>query len=131
MGHGWDEALIEERTQSLIDDILAVWPVPAGHSSAGRHGGGSDAEATVQDLVRAGLLTPGQILVAQVLPHARATVTADGLLEVEGGPAAPAKPSPSGAPSTGGGSGKSRTPAARGCANCAAQLTPEEPIDEE
>ena len=59
----WDEMLIQERTANLIDDILKIWPVPEGHSSAGRHGGNARANATVKDLVDAGLLTAGQVLV--------------------------------------------------------------------
>lgn len=87
-GQGWDETLIQERTEALIDEILAVWPVPSGHTNEGRHGGTAtpQGEASVQDLLKAGLLVPGQVLVSGngKYPAARATVTADGLLEVDG-----------------------------------------------
>jgi hypothetical protein len=87
-GQGWDETLIQERTEALIDEILAVWPVPGGHTNEGRHGGAgtTQGEATVGDLLKAGLLVPEQVLVSGngTYPDARATVTADGLLEVDG-----------------------------------------------
>jgi hypothetical protein len=87
-GNGWDETLIEERTEALIDDILTIWPVPAGHTNEGRHGstGSGQGDLTVRDLVAAGLLSPGQLLISgnSKYPDARCTVTADGLLEVDG-----------------------------------------------
>lgn len=87
-GNGWDETLIEERTDALIDDILAIWPVPPGHTNEGRHGNAASAQAdlTVRDLVVAGLLTPGQVLVSgnSKYPDASCVVTPDGLLEVDG-----------------------------------------------
>jgi hypothetical protein len=86
IGQVWDESLIEERTADLIDDVLAIWPVPDGHTSAGRHGGAVPGEVSIKDLLDAGLLKPGQQLVSSAGKHAgrRAIVAQDGWLEVEG-----------------------------------------------
>lgn len=87
-GNGWDETLIDERTEALIDDILATWPVPHGHTNKGRHGtaASGQGEATVRDLVDAGLLAPDQVSVSgnSKYPDAQCTVTDDGVLEVDG-----------------------------------------------
>lgn len=45
-GQGWDEALVVERTQGMIEDILAVWPTPPGHANEGRYGGVGQGEIT-------------------------------------------------------------------------------------
>src|SRR5690606_38327414 len=29
--HDWDEELVDDRTAELIDAVLNIWPVPAGH----------------------------------------------------------------------------------------------------
>ena len=61
----WSEALIDQRTASLIDTILKIWPVPEGHK-----GQVVDPQTKVQDwveikhLIEAGLLAPGDKLVA-------------------------------------------------------------------
>lgn len=84
----WDEDLIQERTDQLINDILKIWPVPAGHTSVARHGGDARSSATVKDLVDAGLVTVGQ----QLFPnregfHDRTAVVSDqGLLVIQGKP---------------------------------------------
>jgi hypothetical protein len=68
--HGWTEDFIKERTERMIDDILEIWPVPAGHSGKTA---ASIERATprveVADLVSAGLVHPGQSLFARVQAH--------------------------------------------------------------
>jgi len=50
-----------------------------------RSGAPGQGDLTVRDLVAAGLLSPGQLLISgnSKYPDARCTVTADGLLEVD------------------------------------------------
>ena len=64
---GWTDELIQERTDAMVDDVLAIWPVPAGHAGAVS---GSLERATfrvvVADLIRAGAIEPGQVLYARV-----------------------------------------------------------------
>lgn len=83
---GWDEALIAERTTAMIGDILTIWKVPVGHTNADRHGGAAHGDITVQDLLKAGLVTAGQVLVSghSGFPDARVTITDDGHLDLEG-----------------------------------------------
>ena len=87
-GEGWTEDLIQERTESLVDDILAIWPVPRGHTNEGRRGGSDPSGITVKDLIASGLLQPGQKLVgaAPKFRHFTATVLADGRIDVDGSP---------------------------------------------
>jgi hypothetical protein len=59
----WDEGKIDARTEGLIDDILAIWPVPPGHQSSARAKKEvSTIRVTIQDLIAADLLHPGQAL---------------------------------------------------------------------
>ena len=59
----WDEEKIDARTEALIDDILAIWPVPPGHQSSARTKKEvSTIRVTIQDLIAADLLHPGQVL---------------------------------------------------------------------
>lgn len=82
----WDEDLIQERTNQLIDDILAIWPVPEGHTSSNRQSDDSRSSATVKDLIDAGLVFVGQ----ELFPNREgfhdntATVSPDGSLLIEG-----------------------------------------------
>ena len=81
---GWDENRIQIRTQQLIDAILAIWPVPAGHQGLPTSGHRVDTVSVgIADLLSDGLLTTGQILHAggRWAP-AIATVLADGRLQV-------------------------------------------------
>ena len=84
--HDWTEELIEERTQALIDDILAIWSVPTGHTNADRQGGSDPTSVTIRDLMKAGLLQPGDVLVGarQANREFRATITDDGHIECKG-----------------------------------------------
>lgn len=77
----WDEQKIDARTEGLIDDILAVWPVPPGHqSSVGTKKETSKIKITVQDLMGAGLLQPGQVLYSShsKFPDVTAVILEDG-----------------------------------------------------
>lgn len=83
----WAEALIDERTEELIDRLLRVWPVPEGH-----HGKVVDPQTKAGDwvelkhLIEAGLLAPGDKLVAthRDFKGTEATLTADGAIELDG-----------------------------------------------
>lgn len=63
--HVWDETLIDQRTATMIEALLQIWPIPGGHT-----GQVIDPQTKVQDwvelkhLVEAGLLAPGDRLVA-------------------------------------------------------------------
>jgi hypothetical protein len=78
---GWSETLIENRTQSMIDGALAIWPVPVGHSNVGRHSTDKSADLTLEDLIAAGMLQYGDTLVStsSLYPNARATIVQGGL----------------------------------------------------
>jgi len=59
----WDEGKINIRTESLINDILAIWPVPPGHQSSARATKEvNKIRVTIQDLMSADLLHAGQVL---------------------------------------------------------------------
>ena len=58
-----DEGKINIRTESLINDILAIWPVPPGHQSSARaKKEANKIRVTIQDLMSADLLQAGQVL---------------------------------------------------------------------
>lgn len=83
----WEEDAIDARTTSLLDVLLAVWPVPEGHTGAvidPRDSGQDWVE--VKDLVAAGLLAPGTALTPRQgsWTPLEAVVREDGLLEIDG-----------------------------------------------
>jgi hypothetical protein len=82
---GWTDATIRTRTESMIDTLLEVWPVPADAVGLDRSArGGSEVYIGITELLAAGLLEPGQTLYAR-RPQYRdvtATVTEDGQLKV-------------------------------------------------
>jgi len=82
----WDESLIQARTEELIESVLRVWPIPGGHSNDGRGGLAQPSDATIGDLLRAGFVTPGTVLVTSHTDFGalRAVVTPNGSLEVDG-----------------------------------------------
>lgn len=83
----WDEDHIDQRTDTMIDVILSTWPVPPGHEGAVVDPHEKSAGwIQVKHLVDAGLLTPGTALHPRSgqWEARRATVRADGLLEVDG-----------------------------------------------
>lgn len=58
----WDEGTIEKRTEQLIGQILAIWPVPAGHISLAGVTSQQPAKGTnvdIAQLVASGWLTAG------------------------------------------------------------------------
>jgi hypothetical protein len=86
-GRRWDEALIDERTQTLISTLLLSWPVPEGHlgivvDPLAKQGEGIE----VIHLIEHGLLTPGDTLSAnhRALAGTFAKVLSDGKLSVRG-----------------------------------------------
>ena len=86
-GQNWDEELIDQRTSSLTDALIRVWPIPEGHK-----GQVADPQTKVQDwvevkhLISAGLLKAGDRLIAthRDFPGVEATVAADGRIHVFG-----------------------------------------------
>lgn len=81
----WDEQKIDARTEDLINDILAIWPVPPGHQSSVRtKKETSKIKITVQDLMGAGLLQPGQVLYSShsKFPDVTAVILEDGSIGV-------------------------------------------------
>lgn len=85
----WTTDHINERTATLAERVLAIWPVPAGHDPS-PDGTGAHARARysveVADLVRAGLVAAGDTLWArsQAVRGKTATIGADGLIYVDG-----------------------------------------------
>lgn len=84
---GWDEARIAERTDDLIDAILATWPVPDGHTGRVR----DEAKATgdyieLRHLVQAGAVPVGTPLRPPAGRHQdiQAIVLVGGRLAVDG-----------------------------------------------
>lgn len=63
-GEEWNEQLIKQRTDRLIDQILRVWPVPAGHVGLGAGSSAAPTTVTVDiaRLVAEGWLETGTIL---------------------------------------------------------------------
>jgi hypothetical protein len=83
----WDEAAIDARTASMIDAIIAIWPVPAGHKSVVmRTQTGFPKYVEMADLLSAGFLTSGQMLYSRPGKYAGrvAQVLTDGRLDIEG-----------------------------------------------
>jgi len=83
----WGEDSIRHRTTGLIDDLLAIWPVPFGHTGQVLDPQEKEPDwIEVKDLVVAGLLAPGTVL--QPRPgrweNKDAVVRADGLIEIDG-----------------------------------------------
>ena len=82
----WTEELIEERTQALVEEILAIWPVPSGHTNADRRATTETSAITIRDLVKAEILRPGDVLIGARLPNRkfRARITQDAQIEFDG-----------------------------------------------
>jgi hypothetical protein len=85
----WTDAAIEQRTAVLTDIILSIWKVPDGHVihtmvDADATGG----RTTIADLLRAGLLHAGDVLVPtwSSLSGARVVVREDGALMLNDAP---------------------------------------------
>jgi hypothetical protein len=60
---GWNEELIKARTASLIQTVIEIWPVPAGHKSVVIvESNEKQVKVEVIDLISAGLVAAGQTL---------------------------------------------------------------------
>lgn len=62
-GDGWDESLIDQRTATMINALLATWPVPEGHVGEVKDAPTESAvTVSLKQLIAAGHLTPGTVL---------------------------------------------------------------------
>lgn len=82
----WDESAIEQRTRRMVQGILRTWPVPDGHEVGPEATGTANARGTdVTFLLERGRLRPDdELRGAGRYADRRATVRADGRLEVDG-----------------------------------------------
>lgn len=83
---GWDEKHIDERTERLVDAIVRIWPVPAGHvGEVDDARPEEEAWVEVRHLIAAGLLRPGTVLAGRPGKYgsASATITDDGSVVVD------------------------------------------------
>lgn len=83
----WSDAHIQERSTRLIDAVLAIWPVPDGHTSSTEPSAArAQYKVEMADLIRAGLVTPGAVLYAKPAVHRgrTAVVNADGSVLLDG-----------------------------------------------
>lgn len=83
----WDENRIDERTDAMIDAVLATWPVPAGHEGQISLPVTADQGwVELKHLVAAGLLAPGTKLAPRPgqWTSAPAVVQGDGTLLLDG-----------------------------------------------
>lgn len=85
---GWNEQLIEERTEELIAAVLATWPVPEDHEgkTTDRSSRLSKATASYSDVITAGLLEVGATLQCtdSRWPDVRGTMLAGGRMLYDG-----------------------------------------------
>jgi len=84
--NGWTEDLIKARTYSLIEKIISIWPVPAGHiSRVVSEKSEKQLKVEVVDLISAGLVTAGQTLFPKQHKHSgrNAQILDDGRIETE------------------------------------------------
>jgi len=81
----WTEELITIRGEQIIDDILEIWPVPAGHIGLKNLSATSArTSVSVADLVHAGMLEAGQLLYSRRTIHMGQTaqINSDGQIFV-------------------------------------------------
>jgi hypothetical protein len=86
-GKGWEEEGIRTRGEHLIDVVLDIWTVPAGHRvemTAIAHR--PERKVTLADLIGAGMIDEGAMLHAPLgkFGGRTATVLSDGALDVNG-----------------------------------------------
>lgn len=87
----WDESAIERRTDALINEILALWPIPEGYSVSERRtdtAKGPTQTVTLAELVASGKVPAGSII-SGIRPTQQgktvtALVTDDGRISVDG-----------------------------------------------
>lgn len=75
-GDGWDESGIQARTEQMIEQILSIWPAPAGHVGiGGRAAEARDGSTSVDlaQLVAAGWVEAGTLLRATYTAHTEVT----------------------------------------------------------
>ena len=87
---GWTVTDIDARTSSFINDFIAIWAVPPGHAvnAASAHPEQDPSKYVYfADLIEAGLIAPGDILlpVRARLAKRTATVLQDGSIELDTG----------------------------------------------
>lgn len=83
---GWNEEHIESRTSKMIDAIISIWPVPAGHKSRIiQERAELQVKVGVIDLMTAGLISAGQTLYPKQHKHAGkvAQILDDGRIQTE------------------------------------------------
>ena len=84
---GWNEDLIKARTTLLVENIISIWSVPAGHiSRVILEKSERQAKVEVIDLISAGLVSAGQTLFPKQNKHSgrNAQILDDGRIETEG-----------------------------------------------
>ncbi|MFB9072299.1 DUF1524 domain-containing protein [Citricoccus parietis] len=84
---GWDETLIDRRTDELIGTLLQVWPTPYGHQGTVVDPQAKSVEGIdLRHLIDAGVLSVGETLHSthRDFPGSTATVLDGGKLEVQG-----------------------------------------------
>ena len=84
---GWNEALIEARTASLIQTLVEIWPVPTGHKSVVvMESNEKQVKIEVIDLISAGLVSAGQTLYPRQpsVSGQTAQILDDGRISVDG-----------------------------------------------
>lgn len=86
-GTSWNEDLIKKRTLLMVEKIMEIWPVPAGHKSIfTRDRSEQQVRVQVIDLISAGMVSPGQLIYAKPGKHKghQAQILDDGRIEVDG-----------------------------------------------
>lgn len=85
-GDEWTDAKIRSRTADVVDVVLQLWPVPAGHRSSLVERARQAKRVHPSDLIEAGLLHGGMALVprAKKVADRTATLLPDGRIDLEG-----------------------------------------------
>lgn len=80
----WTDNMIRSRTDALIDDIVAIWPVPPDNTGLRVGPTTTEVYIGIPDLIAAGYLTAGQKLYARPSEYSgrHCSVTDDGWLKV-------------------------------------------------
>jgi len=87
-GDDWAAPKIPNRTADMVDLIIKIWPVPVGHKVAKGSGeGGQGISVSLRDLMSAGMLDDGALLIpaSSSFSDRFATVLTDGSLELDNG----------------------------------------------
>ena len=84
----WEECHIDARTTEIIEAVVNIWPVPAGHEGGviDPHAKAQLGRIQVKDLIAAALIEPGTVLSARpgVWESHTAIIRPDGAIEVAG-----------------------------------------------